>query len=174
MSTEAERDAILEAEGWKQTASKWRSRALQEGGRWRHQCAKLEADLDTANERGANLAEEIVGLKADLKERLTKAESKSLRREVEIAVRDASATHRAREEASLAKQARDVAYGEKDRAVKAAGTDRLKMQEERDRMLAALRVVAERLQVSWRRKELENVHDLVAAVDQALVDALSK
>jgi len=48
------------------------------------------------------------------------------------------------------------------------------MQEERDKALATLRVVAIRLGIDWKQKELQDPHALAAAVDSALVRVLAK
>ncbi len=59
-------DAQLEADAWRETAARWRKRAMREGAPWRRKCRKLEAELDSANERGASLAENIIELERDL------------------------------------------------------------------------------------------------------------
>lgn len=59
-------DALLEAEAWKQTASRWRKRALREGAPWRRKCAKFEEELDDVNERAAELQEKVDELEGEL------------------------------------------------------------------------------------------------------------
>ena len=61
------KDAVLEAEAWKETARRWRRRALKEAGPWRRKYRKLEEELDDANEHGAEAAEKASALEEELR-----------------------------------------------------------------------------------------------------------
>lgn len=65
---QAANDAALDAEAWKQTAARWRKRAIREGAPWRRRCAKLEARVDDANEKAANLQERVDELEEELRD----------------------------------------------------------------------------------------------------------
>ena len=82
-------DALLEADSWRQTAARYRKRALANGGRWRKRCRLLEEQLDDVNERAADLAEKVTTLEADLEDRPSRAASEALKRQLADAMKQA-------------------------------------------------------------------------------------
>lgn len=88
-------DAVLEAAAWKETAARWRKRALRD--RWKLKAKRLEEKLDASEERGAVLAEKVQGLECEVQDvkypferqlAMAKQESDQLRLRTEQAERE--------------------------------------------------------------------------------------
>ncbi len=172
-------DAILEAEAWKETASRWRKRALREGGSWRRKCRELEEQVDRLNERGVELVEERDSLKVELleatKNRLSESASRDLLQRNEDLRREADKNVRLltvlREEQNKAAKA-EARARDAELASRESNETMIRVTNEAK---AALQVVGLRLGVDWHDPRFgASHHELAAEIDKRILALLSK
>lgn len=179
MSTDpAVHDAQLEADSWRQTAARWRKRALANGGTWRRRCIRLEEKLDDVNERAADLAEKVVSLEADLVDRPARRDVEELRRQLERSKQEAEneraaakrLEHRLKEASESSARAANYAA----RRESEANSAHAKAVDQRQIAENALRVVAVRLDIAWGVEKYRDPRALAAEIDRRLLALVEK
>jgi len=164
-------DAVLEAEAWKQTASRWRKRALQESGRQRRKHRELRAEVEVLEEKLESMSEELASAQDNAKRRIA-TETVDLKKE-----RDEAKAKAARVDAYEA-QANRAIFDRNQANARAARieTESAKaidfITKERDVARAALQVAANRLGIKF--SAFKDPHELASAIDAAVLKLLPK